>query len=66
MENIKIENSIIRDQTKLINLPPSITDSVLGKNVEVRFARMNPEELNGIRKLKIKYVIGDDTKCTSL
>ena len=65
MENVKIENSIIRDQTKLINPPPSITNSVLGKNVEVRFS-VNPPELNGARKLKVKYVIGDDTKCISL
>ncbi len=66
MENVTIENSIVRDQTKLINPPPSITDSVLGKNVEVRFSKMNPQELNGIRKIKVKYVIGDDTKCISL
>ena len=66
LENVTIENSIVRDQTKLINPPPCITDSVLGKNVEVRFAKINPEELNGFKKLKVKYVIGDDTKCISL
>ena len=66
MEAVNMENSIVRDQAKLINPPPFITNSVLGKNIEVRFSKMNPEELNGVRKLKVKYVIGDDTKCISL
>lgn len=65
LENVTIENSIIRDQTKLINPPPSITDSVLGRNVELKFL-INLAELNGSRKIKVKYIIGDDTKCTSL
>lgn len=65
LENVSIENSIIREQTKLINPPPSIINSVLGKNVELKFS-IPPSELNGSRKIKVKYVIGDDTKCMSL
>ena len=65
LENVNIENSIIREQTKLINPPPSIINSVLGKNVELKFS-ITPAELNGSRKIKVKYVIGDDTKCMSL
>ena len=65
LENVTIENSIIRDQTRLISPLPSITDSVLGRNVELTFS-INPTELNGSRKIKARYIIGDDTKCMSL
>lgn len=65
LENLRLENSIIRDQTKVTNVLPIISSSVFGKNVELRFSA-NPKELNGNQNSKIKYVIGDDTKCISL
>ena len=61
--NIKIEDSIIRDNVKLSNCHSIITNSVIGKNTELFFSE-KLASLNG--NTKIRYVIGDDTKCTSL
>ena len=63
LENVQIENSIIRNQTKIVNIPQTISNSVFGKNVELKFSKNGkPHDLQD----KIKYVIGDDTKCISL
>lgn len=56
LNNVIIENSIIREGTRISNVG-IISNSVLGKNVELSFA-------NGIRQLKL--ILGDDTKCISL
>lgn len=60
LNNVHILNSIIRDGTKIVNSNGTISDSILGKNVEMTFAN------NSTNNLKIKYILGDDTKCISL
>jgi len=65
LENIRLENSIVRDQTKITNVLPIIANSVFGKNVELKFST-NSKDLNSNQNSKIKYIIGDDTKCISL
>ena len=63
LNNIKLENSIIRDNTRISNAQTTIADSVFGKNVELAFSK-NEGGNNG--KSKVRYVVGDDTKCISL
>ncbi|MBI2996277.1 MAG: glucose-1-phosphate thymidylyltransferase [Candidatus Melainabacteria bacterium] len=61
LTHVQIENSIIRENTKITNPSGIISNSVCGKNVEMIF---NSKIEN--RKSKIKFIIGDDTKCISL
>lgn len=63
LDNARLENTIIRDNTKISNIPYLISNSVFGKNVELKL-KGSTANLNGNNKLK--YVIGDDTKCISL
>lgn len=63
LKNVEIENSIIREGTKLLNIPSTISNSVLGKSVELNFVE-NSNNVNG--NGKVRYILGDDTKCTSL
>ena len=63
LKNLRLENSIIRDNTRITNTISAITNSVFGRNVELSFAD-NGVNTNG--KLKIRYIVGDDTKCISL
>ena len=62
LDNTTVENSIIRENTKIINASNIISNSVLGKNVEIT---LNKCPNNKERNIKIKYILGDDTKCTS-
>lgn len=57
LKNIKIENSIVRDNTKIANISETVIDSVLGKNVALACSNESK---------KVKLIIGDDTKCISL
>lgn len=61
LTNVSVENSIIRENTKITNLPGIISNSVLGKNVEMAF-----NSQFAIRNSQFKLVVGDDTKCISL
>lgn len=63
LDNIRLENSIIRDNTKISNVAYLISNSVFGKNIELKLTD-SAKNLNGNNK--IKYIIGDDTKCISL
>ena len=63
LSNVRLENSIIRENTKISNATYQISNSVIGKNVELTFTD-GSKNLNGNNKLK--YIIGDDTKCISL
>ena len=63
LENIALEDSIIRDQTKLANADCVIANSVFGKGADMMFSTSPNGKHNG---KKIKYVIGDNTKCMSL
>ncbi|OGI18782.1 MAG: glucose-1-phosphate thymidylyltransferase [Candidatus Melainabacteria bacterium RIFCSPHIGHO2_02_FULL_34_12] len=58
LQNTKIENSIIRENTKIKDFSGTISDSVIGRNAEFSFGT------NG--KSKTKLVIGDETKCILL
>ena len=62
LKNTKVENSIIRENTKIQNFTRVIANSVLGKNVDLSLN----ESPNGSNGKKIKIILGDDTKCTSL
>lgn len=62
LENIRIENSITRERTKITNNPSIISNSVFGTNVEMYF---NANSRNS-HMTKVKYIIGDHTKCMSL
>ncbi|MBI3591350.1 MAG: glucose-1-phosphate thymidylyltransferase [Candidatus Melainabacteria bacterium] len=63
LKNIKLENSIIRENTKITNVMGIISNSVFGKNVELSLS----DNLKDLTKTnKTKYIVGDDTKCTSL
>lgn len=63
LKNTRVENSIIRDNSKISNIPNIISNSVFGKSVEITF---NTNTNNKPDNLKVKYILGDDTKCTSL
>lgn len=58
VEDSNIENSIIREGTKVIYA--AISKSIFGKNAELVFKK---DSLNGIKTM---YLIGDNTKCMSL
>lgn len=62
LQNLRIENSIIRENTKISNIAETISDSVFGKNIELKFLELRSK--NGA--YKIRYILGDDTKCISL
>ena len=62
LENIALENSIIREKTKLFNSDQTITGSLFGQNVEMVFSKSAVSQ-NG---KKVKFIIGDHTKCISL
>lgn len=61
LQNLRIENSIIRENTKISNIAETISDSVFGKNIEL-FYNSKLETRNS----KLKFILGDDTKCISL
>ena len=63
LSNVRLENSIIRENTRISNVAYLIANSVFGRNVELKFTDSS-KNLNGNNKLK--YIMGDDTKCISL
>lgn len=62
VENVHIENSILRENTKIIGADCIISDSLFGRNIEFAFSNGN----NGLKNKKVKYILGDDTKCILL
>ncbi len=64
LKNTKVENSIIRENSRVKNFTRIISNSVLGKNVELALED-NTQAVSGNSK-KVKVILGDDTKCTSL
>ena len=63
LENVEIERSIIRNNNKIINVSRILSESIFGDNVEMCY----PEKLNLNGKTnKVKYIVGDSTKCTLL
>jgi glucose-1-phosphate thymidylyltransferase len=55
IESSNIENSIIRDNSKIKNIEVTISDSIMGENVEI----------NRTLKGKGDYILGDGIKCMS-
>lgn len=63
LKNTSLENSIIRENTKIANTFSIVSESILGKNVELTFNN-GSGSYNGNGKLRL--ILGDDTKCMSL
>src|SRR3989338_10880190 len=64
LENIKIENSIIRENTRIHHFPETISNSIFGRNIELNFSGNHSVNYNGNKK--VSYILGDDTKCSLL
>ena len=64
LENIKIENSIIRENTRIYHFPETISNSIFGRNIELNFSGNHSVNYNGNKK--VSYILGDDTKCSLL
>ncbi len=63
LKNTNVENSIIRENTKITNFSGVISNSVIGRNTEFSFGENSH---NGNEKSKTRLVIGDETKCILL
>ena len=64
LKNVQLVNSIVRENTKIANTHNIISNSVLGRNVELVFSENGRNSSD--KNIKIRYVLGDDTKCMSL
>ena len=60
LKDTTIENSIIRENTKITNVLGAISNSIFGKNVEL-VLNSNLKSQSSI----LKFILGDDTKCIS-
>ncbi|NOX64085.1 MAG: glucose-1-phosphate thymidylyltransferase [Chloroflexi bacterium] len=54
VENAEIEHSLILEHSKIINVPARITDSLIGRNVELRHSELKPRAL--------KLTLGDNSR----
>ncbi len=54
LENIEIEHSIVMEQCTLANIPNRIEDSLIGRNVEIRYSPIKPRAY--------KLTVGDNSK----
>lgn len=62
LDGTRIENSIIRENTKIKNAKDIILNSVIGKNSDLTLGKTNGFNSDS----KTQFIIGDNTKCTSL
>lgn len=62
IENTNIEESIILCESKILNLNSTLSKSLIGRNSSLHFS----SKLGVQAGTKIQYIIGDNTKCTSL
>ena len=60
LKNTKVENSILRDNSKITNFTGVVANSVIGRNVEFSFDSDKKDSS------KTRLIIGDDTKCILL
>ena len=54
IENAEIEHSLVLEHSKIIDVPARITDSLIGRNVELRHSELKPRAL--------KLTLGDNSR----